>query len=102
MNGIIGCFALLAAGIAAGAQAADCEFAADGVRGRIVDLGGDAWRLQAAGADGAYEDRGAVQALKAFLGDKGDESGAIWTFSRRWSGSTTSRPRSTTTAITAA
>ena len=68
--------ALLAAGIAAGAQAADREFAADGVRGRIVDLGGDAWRLQTAGADGGYDDRGAVQALKAFLGDKGDESGA--------------------------
>lgn len=82
MNGIIGCFALLAAGIAAGAQAADCEFAADGVRGRIVDLGGDAWRLQTAGADGAYEDRGAVQALKAFLGDKGDESGAARTRGR--------------------
>ena len=37
MNGIIGCFALLAAGIAAGAQAADCEFAAP-VRGRLVSV----------------------------------------------------------------
>ena len=41
----------------------------DGVAGRADDLGGGVWRVRLADAEGRFSERGAVQALAAFMGE---------------------------------
>ena len=42
----------------------------DGVAGRADDLGGGVWRVRLADAEGRFADRGAVQALAAFMDEE--------------------------------
>ncbi|MBR2839406.1 MAG: glycoside hydrolase family 31 protein [Kiritimatiellae bacterium] len=59
---------LCAAALAAAAYAADFR-TPEGVPGRVDDLGGGVWRVRLADGSGEFGDRGAVQALAAFMGE---------------------------------
>ena len=47
-----------------------------GASGRVDDLGGGLWRVRLAESDGSFSDRGAVQALAAFMGEDAPSFGA--------------------------
>ena len=48
----------------------------EGVAGRADDLGGGVWRVRLADAEGRFSERGAVQALAAFMGEEVPSFGA--------------------------
>ncbi len=48
----------------------------EGVRGRVDEVGGGVWRVRLADEDGRFPERGAVQALTAFMGEEVPSFGA--------------------------
>ncbi len=65
----------LAAALAVAASAAEFR-TPEGVAGRADDLGGGVWRVRLADAGGGFAERGAVQALAAFMGEEVPSFGA--------------------------
>ena len=64
------------ASLAAGAGQTVGFRSQDGMPGRADDMGGGVWRIRLADAEGRFGERGAVQALAAFMGEKVPSFGA--------------------------